>query len=204
MTDTKKFHDAMELVSELNKAHGVMMKGGKSYTEVSTRIEAFRITFGGTYGIETELVYNDQETVVVRAIIKDKDNFIVGSGLAEEIRGSSYITKTSALEVCETSAIGRALASLGLHGGTYASANEMVGVERKNEKIAPTPRPAMQLTSEDRIQAVVDFYSNGCSIAAFEKFEPKYNKTINQVGLSEEDFNRMVEAHDDRKKEIEI
>lgn len=192
----------MELVSELNKAHGVVMKGGKSYTEVSTRIEAFRITFGGDYGIETELVYNDQKTVVVRAIIKDKDGFIVGSGLAEEIRGSSYITKTSALEVCETSAIGRALASLGLHGGIYASANEMVGVERKQETISP--KPAMQLTSEDRIQAVVDFYSNGCSAAAFEKFEPKYAKTINQVGLSEEDFNKMVEAHDDRKKELEI
>ena len=202
MTDTKKFHIGMELVSELNKAHGVVMKGGKSYTEVSTRIEAFRITFGGDYGIETELVYNDQKTVVVRAIIKDKDGFIVGSGLAEEIRGSSYITKTSALEVCETSAIGRALASLGLHGGIYASANEMVGVERKQKTISP--KPAMQLTSEDRIQAVVDFYSNGCSAAAFEKFEPKYAKTINQVGLSEEDFNKMVEAHDDRKKELEI
>ena len=192
----------MELVSELNKAHGVMMKGGKSYTEVSTRIEAFRVTFGGNYGIETELIYNDQETVVVRATVKDKDNFIVGSGLAEEIRGSSYITKTSALEVCETSAIGRALASMGLHGGTYASANEMVGVERKNEKIAP--KPAMQLTSEDRIQAIVDFYSNGCSAGAFEKFETKYVKQINQVGLAEEDFNKMVEAHDNRKKELEV
>jgi len=52
--------------------------------------------------------------------------------------------------------------------------------------------------------AVVDFYSNGCSAAAFEKFEPKYVKTINQVGLSEEDFNRMVEAHDDRKKELKL
>lgn len=203
MTEIKKFHDAMELVSELNKSHGVMQKGGKSYTEVSTRMEAFRITFGGNYGIETELVYNDQQTVVVRAIIKDKDGFIVGSGLAEEIRGSSYITKTSALEVCETSAIGRALASLGLHGGTYASANEMVGAERKNETIAPKHTP-MSIAPEDRVQAVVDFYSNGCSAAAFEKFEPKYVKTINQVGLSEEDFNRMVEAHDDRKKELEL
>ena len=203
MTEIKKFHDAMELVSELKKSHGVMQKGGKSYTEVSTRMEAFRITFGGNYGIETELVYNDQQTVVVRAIIKDKDGFIVGSGLAEEIRGSSYITKTSALEVCETSAIGRALASLGLHGGTYASANEMVGVERKNETIAPKHTP-MSIAPEDRVQAVVDFYSNGCSAAAFEKFEPKYVKTINQVGLSEEDFNRMVEAHHDRKKELEL
>tara|TARA_R110001606_G_scaffold10095_4_gene43229 strand:- start:491 stop:1114 length:624 start_codon:yes stop_codon:yes gene_type:complete len=207
MTETKKFHDAMELVSELNKSHGVTQKGGKSYTEVSTRMEAFRITFGGNYGIETELMHNDGQTVVVRALIRDRVGFVVGSGLAEEIRGSSYITKTSALEVCETSAIGRALASLGLHGGTYASANEMVGVERKQKAVESQQGPAnppMNLSSEDRIQAVVDFYSNGCSSAAFEKFEPKYTKMINSVGLAEDDFDRMVNAHNDRKKELEV
>lgn len=35
------------------------------------------------------------------------------------------VNKTSALENCETSAIGRALASLGLHGGEFASSFEV-------------------------------------------------------------------------------
>ena len=34
------------------------------------------------------------------------------------------VNKTSALENCETSAIGRALANLGIHGGEFASAFE--------------------------------------------------------------------------------
>jgi hypothetical protein len=40
----------------------------------------------------------------------------VSVGHAEEIRGSNMINKTSSMEVCETSAIGRALANAGMAG----------------------------------------------------------------------------------------
>jgi hypothetical protein len=56
--------------------------------------------------------------------------------MAEEIRGQGNVNKTSALENSETSAIGRALSSLGLHGGTYASINEIDAVERKAKAMA--------------------------------------------------------------------
>lgn len=130
-----KFIQAMDDVSNLNDTHGVKQKGGKNYTEVAKRVEAFRREFGGELGINTNIVLNDGNAVIIKAEVRNADGFIIGSGLAEEIRNSSYITKTSAVEVCETSAIGRALASLGLHGGQYASANEMVGVDRKKEAV---------------------------------------------------------------------
>jgi hypothetical protein len=63
------------------------------------------------------------------------DGTIVGSGMAEEIRGQGNVNKTSALENCETSAIGRALASLGLAGGEYASVDEIDAAHRKEETI---------------------------------------------------------------------
>ena len=44
-----------------------------------------------------------------------------------------YHNKTSAIENCETSAIGRALASCGLHGGQYASVDEII--KAKNNEI---------------------------------------------------------------------
>ena len=44
---------------------------------------------------------------------------------AEEFRGQGMVNKTSALENCCTSAIGRALASCGLGGGEYASGFEV-------------------------------------------------------------------------------
>ena len=56
--------------------------------------------------------------------------------MAEEIRGQGLVNTTSALENAETSAIGRALASLGLAGGEYASANELDAVERKTQAMS--------------------------------------------------------------------
>ena len=78
----------------------------------------------------------DDSVVRVQAKIIDANNKVIGSGLAEEVRASSNITRTSAVEVCESSAIGRALSSIGLHGGEYASAEEMLNAVKKQEKIA--------------------------------------------------------------------
>jgi len=59
---------------------------------------------------------------------------LVSTGWAEEIVGNSPVNKTSALENCETSAIGRALANFGYQGknpsATRPTRNEMEKVER--------------------------------------------------------------------------
>ena len=204
MTDIKQFHSAMDLVAELNKSHGVTQRGGKQYTEVAKRVEAFRMTFGGDYGIDTEILHNDGKTVIVKATIRDQSGFVVGSGLAEEIRGSSNITKTSAVEVCETSAIGRALASLGLHGGQYASANEMDAVGRKEQalkEVTKTPAAAAIIPADERVDALVAFYEN-CDAEKFAAAETKYKKMLNSPEISEYQYDRMVEAHDKRKMEL--
>ena len=135
MTDLIK---VMAEVNDLNRTHGVTQRGGKKYTEVFVRIEAFRKAFGTNMGIETNVVDDNGQRVIVQAVIKNKAGMIIGSGYAEEIRGSSNVNKTSAIENCETSAIGRALASIGLHGGSYASANELVAAKRKEQAIDET------------------------------------------------------------------
>ena len=115
---------------------------------------------GQTFGLDTEILVNDGQKVVVKAIITDKDNRKVGAGMAEEIRGQGMVNTTSALENAETSAIGRALASLGLAGGEYASANELDAVERKAEALKEEPVekpkikfkdiPLKEITPEER------------------------------------------------------
>ena len=134
---------AMAEVNDLNRTHGVVQRGGKKYTEVFVRVEAFRKAFGTDLGIDTEIMHDDGQRVVVKARIM-KGAITVGSGIAEEIRGSSNVNRTSAIENAETSAIGRALASLGLHGGTYASLNEMVAVARKEQAMQQPAQPAPQ------------------------------------------------------------
>jgi hypothetical protein len=103
-------------------------------------MEAFRKHHGTDFGVDTSILVNNGQKVVVKAIITDKDGRTVGAGMAEEIRGQGLVNTTSALENAETSAIGRALASLGLAGGEYASANEMDAVVRKTDAIEKKPQ----------------------------------------------------------------
>lgn len=141
MTDNILIRQAMERVTaDPNKIN----MGRKTYSTVASRIEAMRYVYGEMLRIETEILVHpefrpgidsNETVIVVKASILDATNFVLATGHAEEIRGSSRMTETSALEVCETSAIGRALASLGLHGGEYASANEIEIAEGKRSKL---------------------------------------------------------------------
>ena len=99
---------------------------GKEYTTVVERINDFRNDerFEG-WSIETDIISTDIENCVIKATIKDSTGKIIGTGLAHEVQGSTNINKTSHVENCETSAIGRALANIGKAGTEYASANEV-------------------------------------------------------------------------------
>ena len=136
--------EAMALVNELYKGHAIKQKGGKMYLQVVHRVEAFRRTLGAEFGIDTQILVDDGHRVVVKAVVTNKDGITLGSGMAEEIRGQGHVNTTSALENAETSAIGRALASLGLSGGEYASANEMDAVPRKAENIKQNQAAAVE------------------------------------------------------------
>ena len=98
----------------------------KEYTTVAERVSNFRSDEKYVnFSIESEIIVNNAEIVVMKSTIKDENGRIVSAGHAEEVRGSTKINKTSALENCETSAIGRALAALNFGGEQLASANEV-------------------------------------------------------------------------------
>jgi hypothetical protein len=110
-------------IAELKNSPTVDIKG-KSYTQVSTRINIFRKYFP-TASIETLITHNDDIRVIIQTKISI-DNKVIATGYAEEIRGDgNYINQTSAVENCETSSIGRALSNLGLGGSEYASSFEV-------------------------------------------------------------------------------
>ena len=131
----------MKAADELTKTDGVRQKGNKQYLEVKHRITVFRQHFGLEFGIETELLHADDKYVRVAAKITDAAGRVIGSGLAEEVRGSSGVTATSAIEVGETSAIGRALASRSRHGGEYASLNEIEIARAHEQQLEQPPEP---------------------------------------------------------------
>jgi len=105
--------------------NGIIKIHNKEYKTVALRVTEFVASSSHKdWSIETQLV-NDGDNVIMKATVKDADSRVRGTGYAEEIRGSTNINKTSALENCETSAIGRALAAIGFAGTEYASANEV-------------------------------------------------------------------------------
>tara|TARA_Y100000114_G_scaffold104897_1_gene98136 strand:- start:3982 stop:4626 length:645 start_codon:yes stop_codon:yes gene_type:complete len=121
---------AMAEVAKLNEG-GVRVQGGKKYTMVSTRIEAFRKILGLDFGINSEILVNDDTRVVMKTTIWDKNGFQIGCGHAEEIRAHGRVNKVSAIENCETSSLGRALASIGLSGNEFASGDELIAAANK-------------------------------------------------------------------------
>lgn len=96
---------------------------GKDYKTVAERVAEIREA-QEDWSIVTDLVKLDDEYVVMKAIIMDGDK-IISTGFAEERRDASTINKTSALENCETSAVGRAAAFAGFAGTEIASADEV-------------------------------------------------------------------------------
>jgi len=162
MSDLNKCMDA---VNELNKTHGVKQRGGKMYTQVVHRMEAFRRHFGISCGVNTSVLVDDGQRVVIKAIITNADGIQIGSGMAEEIRGQGHVNQTSALENAETSAIGRALSSIGLAGGEYASANEMDAVGRKEDAkkdpvADPEPEPEVDPEPEPEVDPSIKLKIN--------------------------------------------
>lgn len=85
----------------------------KDYIQVNERVMRFYEKYPEG-SIQTELISVDNEKVIMKALAYRHPNDIIPcNGHAEEIRNSNYINRTSAVENCETSAVGRALANLG-------------------------------------------------------------------------------------------
>ena len=104
---------------------------GKDYVEVNKRVMAFReLEPNGT--ITTEIVdikedKNGGGIVTMKATVCYGEGRILATGTAQEKESSSYINKTSYIENCETSAVGRALGFIGIGTDTsIASAEEVL------------------------------------------------------------------------------
>jgi len=119
---------------------------GKEYVQVNERIGYFHSQKKyEKWGIETIKIKDEvcqtkkDRLVQFRAVIFDENKMIRATGHAEEYMGSSYINKTSFIENCETSAIGRALGLLGIGIDTSVASAEEVSNAIANQTKDDTP-----------------------------------------------------------------
>ena len=159
--------------------NGIINIHGKQYKTVALRVTEFCKLHEG-WSIETDLV-GGGEMVIMKATVRDDQGRARGTGYAEEVRGSTNINKTSAVENCETSAIGRALACIGLAGTEYASANEVTDAILQ-QKVMEAVKPLIDHNNAARelvtsISAIKEGIATGDLASACEEW----------VGLTEEE-----------------
>lgn len=116
---------------------------GKQYIPVVERIKAFRMLYPEGC-IRTQLVSDDGDVCVIRAEVVTDQGQVLGTGTAFENRSGSYINKTSYIENCETSAVGRALGMAGFGiDESMCSADELLNALENQKKLeAPPAQPA--------------------------------------------------------------
>lgn len=120
---------------------------GKDYAEVNQRIKAFRSVCPGG-AIVTEMLSNENGVCVFRASVYDEESHILGTGTAYEKESSSFINKTSYIENCETSAVGRALGMCGFGIDTSIASSEEVQNAMLNQNNQPA---TMQMHPRDAL-----------------------------------------------------
>ncbi len=100
----------------------------KLYEQVHERLSKFRTDYPVTtgWGISSEILVNDERRVAIVTRIISPEGKTIADGYAEELRGSSDVNKTSAMENCETSSLGRALFKAGYGNGEICSAEELL------------------------------------------------------------------------------
>ena len=118
---------------------------GKDYAEVNQRIKAFRMVYP-TGTIETEMISNENGICIFKAKVgftstifddgKVRTEYtLLGTGTAYEKEDSSFINKTSYIENCETSAVGRALGMCGFGIDVSVASAEEVQNAIQNQEV---------------------------------------------------------------------
>jgi hypothetical protein len=132
-----------------------------NYVEVNTRIEKFWEKYPDGR-IATDIVSFENGVIVIKAsVYKAAGNEQPdATGHAYEKEGSSYINKTSAVENCETSAVGRALGILGFEiKKSVASREEVANAvhQQKDDNYKILKKELMKKYKGDAAKAKAEF-----------------------------------------------
>ncbi len=127
--------ESFEKLQEANNTIKTTDIKGKEYAEVNQRVKAFRMVCPNGC-IETDMIHNEGGMCIFKAYVRDEFGALLGTGTAYEREESSFINRTSYIENCETSAVGRALGMCGFGIDTaIRSAEEEANAEAQQEEL---------------------------------------------------------------------
>lgn len=126
-----------EQIQKANEGLASIDVKGKDYVMVPERVRAFRMLFPAGF-IKTDILSMENGVCVMKTKVGYYENgheIVLGTGLAYEKEANGYINKTSYIENCETSSVGRALGflALGIDGGGICSAEELANAIKNQD-----------------------------------------------------------------------
>ena len=170
---------------------------GKAYAEVNQRIKVFRMLHP-LGRIETQLIEDTGERCTFKALAYTEKGDLLGTGHAFESKTASNINKTSYIENCETSAVGRCLAMCGIGIDTsIASFEEVDNAIKQQAEVDPPAddimkekvkseckRCGMDLVAlKEAIKNVYpDFKLETMTVKQFMYLKAKFDKTPTKEG----------------------
>lgn len=209
-------------LQEVNKAIKTKNIKGKEYAEVNERVIAFRKIYPDGF-IITDIVRCEDNfdnggiitfTAKVGFYREDGSMQILGTGTALEKESASMINKTSYVENCETSAVGRALGMAGFGiGASIASAEEVASaIEQQSKKTAPKKAESAkcaacgaEVTDQKLIKATKEKYKKVICMDCInkKKAEIAKKKAEEMRTKAEEDASYAEMLAETRIKEME-
>ena len=171
-------------LAKLNTVPTVSIKG-KQYSTVAER-HRFLLKYFPETRIDEQIFFQDEKRVITKTTLYIGET-PYATGHAEEKRDSSFINKTSALENCLSSSLGRCLAAFGLHGSEFASAEELANALKQQSNGQAKDLPIEKQTTVTRLNALYSDWKtkNDLIEGRFKKQEEAYAKTDNQKRISD-------------------
>ena len=124
---------------------------GKDYVEVHERVKEFHNQYKKG-SITTEIIEMTDRFITKTTVIPDigvPERYF--TGVAYEKENEGFINKTSALENCETSSVGRALGFLNIGIDTSIASYDEVSNAIEQQKPKPTPKQTMKVDSDLKV-----------------------------------------------------
>ena len=185
---------------------------GKPYVEVKTRVQWFRKNIENG-SIETEILHFDNESIMCKTKVH-VNGALVATGMAHEDKNASAVNKTSFVECCETSSVGRALGMLGIGintsvdtAGTVAAAiAQQEATERhdelmryKAESLSSKLMMAIESDDEEGVSEVEKDYRGDTPLAT----RVKLSLTPEHLEYMDERKERLSSERKDKKEQKE-
>lgn len=170
-------------IDQANKTIKTTNIKGKEYAEVNQRIRAFRMLYPEG-SIISEIISLENGVCVMKASVLNGKGEVLATGHACEKESASFINKTSYIENCETSAVGRALGMCGIGiDMSIASYEEVANAIAQQNTPSNARKPAQKAQASNKQEFICKHCGKPVKAAEGHSADKIVANTMSQFGM---------------------